>query len=134
MKGPTASKNSGQFQGEILAQTLMFGGFGQGSSGEAEINWLAEKLKEMKAEPAKTTYYKGDNFKGILFAKFGGAEVAAKAVDIVAKKKLVHEECDIQCQPEAPVEVRAIRTLLLGLRRQLNEWGSLNKSIIRLDI
>ena len=38
MKGPTASKNSVQFQGEILAQTLMFGGVGQGSSGEAEIN------------------------------------------------------------------------------------------------
>ena len=85
-------------------------------------------------DPDETPYFKGDKFKSLLFAKFRNTEVATEAIDMVNKSNLKHGEGDIRCKPDAPVEVRAIRSLLLGLHWRLNEWGSISKKAIRVDI
>ena len=45
-----------------------------------------------------------------------------------------HRDCEIWSKPDAPVEVRAIRSLLLGLRWQLHEWESFDKKVIKVDV
>ena len=134
MKGPMANNFSDQKDNDGMARTAVFGGFGGDGGGQREIDWLTTKLKEMNMDPAETPYFKGDTFKGLLFAKFRDAEMATKAIDMINKNKLKHGENDIRCKPDAPVEVRAIRSLLLGLRWQLNEWGSISKKSIRVDV
>ena len=60
--------------------------------------------------------------------------MASKAIDIINKSKLAYGDGDISCKPEAPVEIRAVRSLLLGLCWQVNEWGSLCRKVNRVGI
>ena len=132
MKGPIVKNFSDQFDNGAMARTAVFGGFGGDSDGQTEINWLEKKLKEMSMDPDKTPYFKGGKFKCLLFAKFPNTEVATEAIDMVNKSNLKHGGGDIRCKPDAPEEVGAIRSLLLGLRWRLNEWGSISKKTIRV--
>ena len=52
------------------------------------------------------------------------------------EKKLHGQEfkgSEVWCKTDAPVEVRVVRSVLLGLRWQLGEWG-FNKKIIKVDV
>ena len=120
-KGASSTSQNGYLYNDIMAQTIVFGGFSREGDGQDEIEWLEKKLKEKQTDPLDSIYFKGDEFKGLLFVKFCNAEVASKAIDIISKSKLAYGDGDISCKPEAPVEIRAVRSLLLGLRWQLNK-------------
>ena len=53
-------------------------------------------------------------------------------MDAIEKSKPEFGGKEIWCKLESPVEVRAVRGLLLGLRWQLGEWG-LNKKAIKVE-
>ena len=94
---------------------------------------MTGKLKEMNAGPLEASYYIGEKFKGLICARFTSAEVASVAIDMIGKSKPKYEDIEIRCWADAPVEVRAARGLLLGLRWQLGEWG-LNNKAIKVDV
>ena len=119
---------------DIMAQTLVFGGFCRESDGQAEVDWLTSKIKEMSVSIPESIYYKGDEFKGLLFAKLQDAEAASKTMDDIKKNKTKFGDKDIWYKPDSPVEVRVVRSLLLGLRWQLGEWKSLKENAIKIDV
>ena len=55
-------------------------------------------------------------------------------IDRFNKCKSKYKGSEVTCKPDAPVEVRVVRSLLLGMRWQLHEWGSLDKKAIRVDV
>ena len=105
MKMPTAS--SGTSPRGTSAQTLVFGGLVQGGDGKKEMDWLAGSMKEMNIGTVDTTYFKGEEFKGMLYARFKIIEAANAAMEVIAKRKLFYEDAEIRCWADAPVEVRA---------------------------
>ena len=90
-------------------------------------------MKEMSIGALDVTYFKGDEFRGMLYASFKTAEAANTAIEIISKRKLVHKDTEVRCWADASVEERTVRGLLLGLRWQLGEWG-FNKKAIKVDI
>ena len=87
----------------------------------------------MGDEP-EDTYFNGDDFKGLRFSKFTTVERANNMIGIINKNKPKYKDSEISGKPDAPVEVRAVRSLLLGIRWQLNEWGSFDKKAIKVDV
>ena len=69
----------------------------------------------------------------MLFAKFENVEIASKALSEMTKKVNKFNDNELWCKPDAPVEVRVVRSVLLGLRWQLGEWGFSKKSI-KVDV
>ena len=58
---------------------VLFGGMNDAARHEAE-DWLVRKLKELKMELPYEVYHKGDEFKGILYAKFPSPDAAQRAI------------------------------------------------------
>ena len=54
-------------------------------------------------------------------------------MDAIVKSKPKFGDNEIRCKLEEPIKVRVVRSLLLGLRWQLGEWG-LNKKAIKVDV
>jgi hypothetical protein len=133
-KGGSSASKGGQGLNDDMTQTVVFGGFGREGDGKDEIDWLTAKLMEVKVEAPETTYFKGDEFKGRLYARFINVEVASRAIDMISKSKPMYKESEIWCKHDAPVEVRVIRSLLLGIRWQLNKWGAIDKKAIEVDV
>lgn len=115
-----------------MAQTYVVGGFARESSGDPEVEWLVSKIKNLNVDP-ESVYFKGDEFKGLLFAKFHSAEIARKTMETIGKSKPNFSDKEIWFKQESPVEVRAVRNFLLGLRWQLGEWDSTKKPI-KVDV
>ena len=69
------------------------------------------------------TYSKGDEFKGVLFAKYPSAQGAYKVVQKFQRAQAKIGESRVWCKLDRPMEIRAQVSFLLGLRRQLIEWG-----------
>ena len=113
---------------DIMAQTYVVGGFGREGNGEPELEWVSSKIKSFNVDP-ESVYFKGDELKDLLFAKFENEAEACKTMDAIEKSKPEIGGKEIWCKPESPVEVRAVRGLLLGLRWQLGEWGFNKKAI-----
>ena len=105
-----------------MAQTYVLGGFGREGDGEAEKDWLASKIKDLHGN-LESVYFKGGEYKGLLFAKFKNAETACSTMEAFEKSKPKFDDNEIWCKPETPVERRAVRGLLLCLRWMLGEWG-----------
>jgi hypothetical protein len=89
-------------------------------------------VEKLGLAPPSATFFKGADFKGMLFCKFKKAEEATKALNVLNKAKLDYEGHEIRCKPDAPIEERVPLSLLLGLRWQLGEWG-FNKKDIKVD-
>jgi hypothetical protein len=130
-KGKSQSPSK-QSNNDVMSQTVVFEGFGRDGDGQGEMDWLAAKFEELSVKP-DATFFKGE-FKGMLWARFTNAEVASRTNEKVNKSKLKYKGLEISCKPDAPVEVRAVRSLLLGIRWQLHEWGSLDKKVIKVDV
>jgi hypothetical protein len=126
-------KSAGPVHGEILAPTLFFGGFGVESGGQPALDWVDAQIKETKMAVPESIYFKGGDFKGYVIAKFRNGEDAKKTMDAINKNQLKFEGHEVRCKPDAPVHVRVVRSLLLGLRWQLGEWG-FNKKVIDVDV
>jgi archaellum component FlaC len=104
------------------SDTIVFGGFEKEFRQTAE-DWIVRKLKELRLPTALDIYHKGDEFKGLIFARFANAEVATNVVDYMGKKKATIGNSEVWCKPDRPIEIRAPLSLLLSLRRQLIQWG-----------
>ena len=110
---------------------VLFGGL-QNLSWSAATGFVSKTLKELQLDAANDIFFKGAEFGGILFAKFGSPSVAEKVVLSMSKSKSKVGE-SIWCKKGRPLETRVPLSLLLGLRRQLIEWNTCSKSDVRVD-
>ena len=78
-------------------------------------------------------YRKGDEFKGIIFAKFNNADTVTEIVDSIRKKKETIGNIEFWCKPDRPIEIRSPASLLLGLRWQLIQWDVCAKNDVKVD-
>ena len=103
------------------SSTLLFGGLQDMTFSDAE-KWIKGKIKENNLEEPGIVYHKGEDFSGIAFATFTSEKVAE---DIARKlsAKLKDGEEAVYCKKDLPLEKRVPLSLLLGLRRQLIDWG-----------
>ena len=116
----------------------MIGGLGTADDEEAATEWLIKRIEALKLEPPKDIYYKGDNFKGMLFCKFGKPETADNAISALNGSNPEFSANDSKFKPwfkhDLSFKERAPLSFLLGLglRLQLGEWGG-NKRAIKVD-
>jgi len=116
---------------KLQTHIAVFGGFADVSK-ETATSWINTTLRNLHIEPPGELYFKGETFKGILFAKFPSPAVAQAVEDAFNKNKYKISDKDVWCKKDRPIEVRSCMGLLLGLRRQLLEWG-FEKNAVRVD-
>ena len=121
-KGGVDVKGAGE------SSTILFGGLQNLSFDDAQ-DWIKEQIKARKLEEPEIMYYKGDDYVGLVFAKF----VTTKAAEDVVKKmyKLKRGEEEVWCKKDLPLDRRIPLSFLLGARRQLISWG-FTKSKVRV--
>jgi hypothetical protein len=111
---------------------ILCGGFEDMTFTNAE-DWLTRKFKELNISNAQEIYHKGDEFKGLVFARFHSQEAAQTATDKIGNNKYKVGTNNIWSKKDLPLETRVPVSFLLGLRWQLAEWKSLPKSQIKVD-
>ena len=110
--------------------TVLFGGL-QDKSFEAAERIVKGKLKDKGLEEPSAVYHKGDEFKGIVFAKFTAEKVAEEVVKAISAERHTGEET-IWCKKDLPLNRRVPLSFLLGVRKQLINWG-FTKSRVRVQ-
>ena len=101
--------------------TLLFGGLQDMTFNDAEKR-VKGKIKDSNLEEPSVVYHKGDDFNGIVFAKFTTEKVAEDIAKTISTKLKDTEE-SFWCKKDLPLEKRVPLSFLLGLRRQLIAWG-----------
>ena len=99
-------------------QTVLFGGLETMSFAAAQ-EWVTTRFKALSLPPPSDVYIKGDEFSGILFAKLD----SANTVEQVTRTKHMNGTSQVWCKKDKPFKERTALSFLLGLRRQLKEWG-----------
>ena len=98
---------------------------------EAET-WLKNKLREFGFDPYTNLYTKGDEFQGVLFAKFSSNQVMQQVIQAIIKNRPKAGKNEIWCKRDRPIEPRTAISALLALRKQLVTW-KFAKSSIKID-
>ena len=102
-------------------KTAVMGGL-QGFGGEKEARaWVDEILWELYCPRRKDTYFKGGEFKDMLFLKFTSKDDRDEAIDKFNKHKATAKDDNIWMGPDLPLEQRAVKSFLFGLRKKLVE-------------
>ena len=93
---------------------------------------LHNKLTVLKGPQVVETYHKGEDFKGLLFAKFATKGDRDVAVRKLRQAKEEVRDRKVWAKPDQPVEKRVPATFFFALKRTLLEWG-LNKGTAWVD-
>ena len=101
---------------------ILVGGL-QSMAFEEAHNWVKRTIKEKNLQEPTVVYHKGDVFTGIAFAEFSSSKGAEDAVKKISVAKLKVGDDEIWCKKDLPLHKRVALSFLLGLRRQLIEWG-----------
>ena len=107
--------------------TVLFGGM-HDLSFEAAKDFIDTSLKNLQLPTPPIVYHKGDDFTGTIFAKFETLRAANEVVTKASQSKL---KANVWCKKDLPLETRCLLSVLLGLRRQLINWG-FNRRAIRV--
>ena len=93
--------------------------------------WFGENLWDAYGPIPIETYIKKKDrvFAGVFCAKFASPTDRIKALSVVKTKLLELGGKEIWANLELPSEIRAPEVFLLGLKRQLVEWGFARASV-----
>ena len=80
-------------------------------------------IKEAKVEEPTDIFFKGDEFKGFVFAKLISTSTVEHCIKLDSKAKTPIGDKVIYCKKDLPLEERVALSFLLGLRRELRNWG-----------
>ena len=116
--GPT----NRQDQGEDRTWTAVTGGLQASSCTEEAETWVRDKLWSLWAPSPSEVYCKGD-YKGIVFAKFAAQVDRGEAWKALKKAALKEHGHEVWAKESLPVEVRAPKGLLFGLKYLLKKRG-----------
>ena len=113
-------------------ETAVFGGLGS-LSFEAAEEWIRRKTREFNLSEPADMYHKGDEFTGVVFAKFPDAQTSQQIVQKMRRSPAKVEEKTIWCKLDRQLEDRTQLAFLLGLRRQLIMWETYTKREVRVN-
>ena len=118
----------------LNSNTAIVGGLdGLGSLEEAE-SWLKAELATIKAPNPLGVFIKGDEYKGIVFAKFPGPSSLDPALTLMRKKKnLTFKGKKVWANVDRPIAIRAPFKLLLAIQKMLVVWDLGFKKKLQVD-
>ncbi|CAE8688875.1 unnamed protein product [Polarella glacialis] len=105
------------------ACTAVLGGLAGLTSQQDAEAWLIDKLASLSGPMLVNTYIKSEEFRGILFAKFKDSFERDIAVALLRSASLKQSGQDVWAKEDLPIEARAPKSFLLGLKRLLKSWG-----------
>ena len=94
--------------------------------------WIKTKVDAILVEDVEW-YVKGD-FNGVLFAKFGDVSKRDQFIDKNSTSNLVYDGIKVWSNIGKPVEDRVPERFFNGVRKQLAEWGEIDKRSIRVEM
>jgi hypothetical protein len=104
--------------------TAVVGGLGILGAADSAIKWVENKLWWANAPQPVQTYTKGDNFNGLVFAKFTTEAERDSAVDTIRKAKdKMSDGAEVRASPDRPVEERTVRQVLYGAKKLVLDKG-----------
>jgi hypothetical protein len=113
-----------------VAKTMVIGGLQQLKSLQEATTWLGEKLKDMNGPSHCGTYMKSSCFQGLLFAKFRSVYDRDTAVALLRSDTIMMGEKRVWATQDLPLQTRARKMFLLGLRWQLGQWGFVKREMV----
>jgi hypothetical protein len=96
---------------------------GLGDDFDDANRFIAEEVSTRKLHVPSDSFFKGDQFKGIMFLKYNDVSEANEVVRKLSQVKVQHAGRQIWCKIDLPVEERTSLGFILGLRRLLISWG-----------
>lgn len=107
--------------GEESSRTTVIGGPQNLATQERSETWLLDKLRSLWAPALAEIFSKGD-FKGQIFAKFPTQVDRDEALKAIRKASLKEGAHEVWAKEDLPVETRASRGILFGLKYLLKSW------------
>ena len=107
--------------------TIVLGGLGD--------NWEAAKdfvSGEVSKERLPEPFFKGDQFRGVMFYKYDNANEANQMVTHFDRKKTQYKGQNVWCKHDSPIAQRVPLSFILGVRRLLISWGY-NRKNLKVD-
>ena len=104
--GTTKNRHSG-------SSDVLFGGMEASIQQEAE-EWIIRKLKELKLEEPADIYFKGNEFTGILYAKFSSPDAAEKLTRAFENGQYTISGKKVWCKKDLPIDIRAPMSFYSG--------------------
>ena len=103
--------------------TAVLGGLSALDDEDEATTWLKDKLASLTGPKPHDIYTKGDEFRGIIFARFANKRDRDDAVSKLRRARCQQEGKEVWAKPDLPFEERTMRHLVFGAKRVMTEWG-----------
>ena len=103
--------------------TAVLGGLTALDDEDEAATWLTDKLASMSGPKPRDIFTKGDEFRGIIFAKFADKNQQDDAVSVLRRARCQQDGKDVWAKPDLPFEERTMRHLVFGAKRVMTDWG-----------
>ena len=103
--------------------TAVLGGLTALDDEDEAATWLTDKLASMSGPKPRDIFTKGDEFRGIIFAKFADKNQRDDAVSVLRRARCQQDGKDVWAKPDLPFEERTMRHLVFGAKRVMTDWG-----------
>ena len=113
--------------------TAVFGGLGKESTLDEAEKWIRNEMTRSGIHPPVDVYMKGDEFAGLMFARFPTNEAMTAAIDTCRHKKMEFKGARVWCNVDRPLTVRAQLKFLLSFKKLLVGWDVAKKPAISVD-
>ena len=120
----------------MSSTTIVLGGFTQFASLSEASDWLKNILWEAYAPTPLEIFTKtvGGEYSGVFCATFASATDRVKALSVVKIKLAEFGDKEKWANTDLPVEIQAPEKYLLGVKKQLVQWGTFTRNRIRVEI
>ena len=103
--------------------TAVLGGLTALDDEDEAATWLTDKLASLSGPKPRDIFTKGDEFRGIIFAKFADKNQRDDAVSVLRRARCQQDGKDVWAKPDLPFEERTMRHLVFGAKRVMTDWG-----------
>ena len=115
--------------------TALFQNLDGNVHGEEAKQWLRTEFVAKKCPNEEEIYYKGDNFNGLLFARFASQADRDQVVRKFRFNKLSHNGKEVRCKQDLPVDKRFVYSVLFGFRYLVcKDWSRYNNNVVKVDM
>ena len=77
----------------------------------------------MSGPKPRDIFTKGDDFRGIIFAKLANKSQRDDAVSVLRRARCQQDGKDVWAKPDLQFEERTMRHFVLGAKRVITDWG-----------
>ena len=103
-------------------KTAVVGGMGDTQSFDEAEAWIQAAIKKRSGPTPTSVYFKGDEFRGIVFADFATKDDRDGAVNIVKSLKDHINGQKVWADAAEPIDIRTMKSFLFALKKQMVAW------------